>query len=102
MSGSGFVFISAEFKLLLHQNGIQHSTCVPYHPATNALAEKTSCQTFKEFIKKKQLQDNNNNYFSLSPPVSILHYTQEFPQLNYCWVPVNIHFWIWPFQVLAL
>ena len=45
------MFISKEFKQFLAQNGIYHITSAPYHPSTNALAERP-VQTFKNAMKK--------------------------------------------------
>ena len=41
VSGNGPTFTSQEFQQFLHKNGIdQHTTLLPYHPASNDLAER--------------------------------------------------------------
>ena len=44
-------FTSQEFKFFLQKNGIHHTTSVPYHPASNGLAEH-AVQTVKKGLKK--------------------------------------------------
>lgn len=51
VSDSGTCFTSQEFETFLKQNGIQHKTSVPFHPASNGLTER-AVQTFKQGIKK--------------------------------------------------
>lgn len=51
VSDNGACFKSAEFEAFLKQNGIQHVTSAPFHPASNGLAER-AVQTFKEGMKK--------------------------------------------------
>ncbi len=66
VSDNGTVFTSAEFQKFLKNNGIRHSTCAPYHPATNGLAGR-AVQTFKQFIKKPSkdtLETNISRFLS--------------------------------------
>ncbi|XP_031432706.1 uncharacterized protein K02A2.6-like [Clupea harengus] len=51
VSDNGTCFTSQEFESFLKQNGIQHITSAPFHPASNGLAER-AVQTFKQGIKK--------------------------------------------------
>ncbi|XP_063049093.1 uncharacterized protein K02A2.6-like [Engraulis encrasicolus] len=51
VSDNGTCFTSQEFETFLKQNGIQHKTSAPFHPASNGLAER-AVQTFKQGIKK--------------------------------------------------
>lgn len=51
VSDNGACFKSAEFEAFVKQNGIQHVTSAPFHPASNGLAER-AVQTFKEGLKK--------------------------------------------------
>jgi len=44
------VFVSKEMKKFWQNNGIQYITALPYHPATNGLAEH-AVQTFKADFK---------------------------------------------------
>ena len=44
-------FVSAEFSHFLKQNGVKHTTSVPYHPASNGLAER-AVKTFKTGKRK--------------------------------------------------
>ena len=48
---NGLAFSSQEFAALIKANGIRHVTSVPYHPASNVLAER-AVQTFKCAMKK--------------------------------------------------
>ncbi|XP_060786568.1 LOW QUALITY PROTEIN: uncharacterized protein K02A2.6-like [Neoarius graeffei] len=51
VSDNGTCFTSQEFETFLKQNGIQHKTSAPFHPASNGLSER-AVQTFKQGIKK--------------------------------------------------
>ena len=51
VSDDGSVFTSAEFDEFVRRNGIKHLTSVPYHPASNGLAER-AVQTVKTVLKK--------------------------------------------------
>ncbi|XP_051785433.1 uncharacterized protein K02A2.6-like [Erpetoichthys calabaricus] len=50
VSDNGTQFTSAEFQAFVKKNGIKHITSVPYHPATNGLAE-CFIQSFKLSMK---------------------------------------------------
>ncbi|XP_028656990.1 uncharacterized protein K02A2.6-like [Erpetoichthys calabaricus] len=50
VSDNGTQFTSAEFQAFVKKNGIKHITSVPYHPATNGLAERF-IQSFKLSMK---------------------------------------------------
>ena len=51
VSDNGPAFSSAEFQHYMKQNGINHVKTVPYHPASNGLAER-AVKTFKSALKK--------------------------------------------------
>ena len=51
VSDNGPQFIADEFKMFLQMNGIEHTLCPPYHPASNGQAE-ICVQTFKRMFKK--------------------------------------------------
>lgn len=50
VSDNGCQFTSEEFQSFIRRNGIRHTTSVPYHPATNGLAERF-VQSFKQSMK---------------------------------------------------
>ena len=50
VSDNGPQFIADEFRTFTMQNGIQHIKCVPYHQASNGLAERF-VQTLKHVLK---------------------------------------------------
>ena len=49
VSDNGAQFVSEEFQVFVKSNGIRHITSVPYHPATDGLAER-AVQTFKQAL----------------------------------------------------
>ena len=51
VTDNGPAFMSAEFAQFTKPNGIRHVTTLPYHPASNGLAEH-AVQTFKEGVKR--------------------------------------------------
>ena len=64
VTDNGPSFSSSEFTDFVKVNGIQHVKTVPYHPASNGLAER-AVQTFKACMKKLSkgsLQDRVNSF----------------------------------------
>ena len=64
VTDNGSSFTSSEFTDFVKVNGIQHVRTVPYHPASNGLAER-AVQTFKTCMKKLaggSLQDRVNSF----------------------------------------
>ena len=51
VTDNGPAFASQEFTAFTKANGIRHITSVPYHPASNGVAER-AVQTFKAAMKK--------------------------------------------------
>jgi hypothetical protein len=51
VTDNGPQFIADDFKGFLKNNGIKHTLCPPYHPASNGQAE-IGVQTFKRIFKK--------------------------------------------------
>ena len=51
VTDNGPAFSSQEFATFIKANGMKHVTSIPYHPASNGLAEKP-IQTFKATMKK--------------------------------------------------
>ena len=51
VTDNGPAFSSQEFATFVKANGMKHVTSIPYHPASNGLAEK-AIQTFKATMKK--------------------------------------------------
>ena len=50
VSDNGSVFTSSDFEQFMLRNGIHHIRTVPYHPASNGLAER-AIQILKEGLK---------------------------------------------------
>lgn len=57
------VFTTAEFQEFLTCNGIRHITSVPYHPASNGLAERAG-QTVKQGLWKSTSADDMETQIS--------------------------------------
>ena len=55
VTDNGPCFISEEFKSYLAQNGIEHTTSAPFHPASNGLAER-AVQVVKRGLKSGNIQ----------------------------------------------
>ena len=51
VSDNSSVFASDEFRFFLKENGISHTTSLPYHPASNGRAEQV-VQCFKQSMRK--------------------------------------------------
>ena len=68
VSDNGPQLVSEEFKAFMEENGIQHITSAPYHPATNGLAERF-VQSMKKALKSAPSTQSLNrrlNAFLLS------------------------------------
>ena len=61
-------FVSEELERFCRNNGIDHRTSAPYHPATNGLAEN-AVGSFKKGVSKA-LEDPRNQDVSLKTLVS--------------------------------
>ena len=59
VSDNAAYFTSAEFKTFVKENGIQHITVSPYHPASNGMAER-AVQIIKTGLRKMDGGDMKN------------------------------------------
>ena len=53
---NGPAFVSKDFAVFMHRNGIRHITTAPYHPASNGQA-KRAVQIFKRGLEKMNAND---------------------------------------------
>lgn len=61
VSDNGSNFTSSEFQEFMKRNGIKHIKLAPYHPASNALAER-AMQIFKEAMRKWRVEVTKQSY----------------------------------------
>ena len=76
VTDNGPQFIADQLKTFLAGNGIEHSLCPPYHPASNGQAEvgvQTFKRMFKKFSRDLPLQDKVSNilFHSRNTPHSV-------------------------------
>lgn len=65
VSDNGTAFTSGIFHEFCYQNGIQHLTIAPFHPASNGEAERF-VRTFKGAMKKKMLEGGSTDHALLT------------------------------------
>ena len=75
VTDSGTVFIKDEFNKFTKQNGICHMRSVPYHPASNGVAER-AVQTFKNFMKMMTEGSDEVNMSRFLPLIQSLEFHQ--------------------------
>ena len=56
VTDNGPAFVSEDFAVFMHRNGIRHITTAPYHPASNGQA-KRAVQIFKRGLEKMNAND---------------------------------------------
>ena len=99
VSDNGPAFSSTEFQEYMKLNGINHVKTVPYHPASNGLAER-AVKTFKSALKKLNtgsLQSRVNDFlfkYRITPQ------TTTGPQPSCCLGVSCVLSWTYSFQVL--
>ena len=54
VSDNGPQFIASEFEQFMHSNGVKHTKCAPYHPASNGQVERV-VQILKTVLHKHTL-----------------------------------------------
>jgi hypothetical protein len=85
VSDNGTQFTSEEFENFLRSNGVKHSTCAPYHPATNGQAERY-VQTFK-YAMKAALGDSGSLSLKLA---NFLFAYRNTPHMSTNETPANL------------
>ena len=75
VTDNGPAFVSEEFAMFMHRNGIQHITTAPYRPASNGQAER-AVQVFKRGLEKMNATDLqkvcSDSYYRMIPQTNHL------------------------------